>query len=225
MPQILLVRHGQSANNASPESQRVCDPGLTAVGVRQAEETSKRLAGLSIASVYCSPFLRALETTRPIAERLSIQPIVRSDIFEQGGCYSGYEATGKRGEPGMGRFELRERYPGWQLDPQIADAGWWGRDFESEQAVQARAEKVARWLIGCFADQDGIHALVIHADFKLLLINAIFKLQQQPELTLSEPLYNTGITSFSVHPKGLEMQYVNSVEHLRPELVTPQAAD
>lgn len=43
MTQFLLVRHGQSQNNALPDNQRVCDPDLTELGRQQADRTAKYL--------------------------------------------------------------------------------------------------------------------------------------------------------------------------------------
>ncbi|MEM7559434.1 MAG: histidine phosphatase family protein, partial [Planctomycetota bacterium] len=64
---ILLIRHGQSANNALPEELRVCDPGLTQNGQRQAERLAESLAEAKIDSRLCSPIFRSLETVKPVA--------------------------------------------------------------------------------------------------------------------------------------------------------------
>src|SRR5690606_8693205 len=97
-------------------------------------------------ALYCSPFLRSLETARPIAEAARVAARIRADLFEQGGCYSGYEIDKRRGEPGRGRKQLMQEYPGWEIDATIGDHGWWGREYESVEEAAERAARVARWL-------------------------------------------------------------------------------
>ncbi len=118
MSKVLLIRHAQSANNAKPESQRVCDPGITELGLQQAQRTAQTLAAHEIRDLYCSPFLRSLETTRPIATISNCAPIIRADLFEEGGCYSGHLPGQKKGEPGMGRAQLQNRFPAgrWTIE-------------------------------------------------------------------------------------------------------------
>lgn len=229
--EIILVRHGQSANNALPEEQRVCDPELTEVGTRQAAAIAEWSIEMPITHLYCSPFLRALETTRPIAAAKQLAVQVVHNIYEQGGCYSGYERVGKRGEPGLGADEIRRRYSGWILDSEIADSGWWGRDYETQAQATVRSAKVAKWLMQDIAPTGGMHLLVIHADFKALLIQSLLAdMPGVPQGDASEagdpiwlrngPLYNTGATRFQVRAGDWQLADLNSVEHLPTELVT-----
>ncbi len=220
MSAILLIRHGQSANNAQPEHLRVCDPGLTDAGVHQAAVTAKHLQGAPIERLYCSPFLRSLETTRPIAQATGLAVNVRADIFEQGGCYSGYDRVGKRGEPGMGRRQLATNYAGWHIDDAIEDTGWWNRDFETPAAAWQRAQAVARWLFNELARESVMSALVIHADFKYLLLSALTQNYASRIFEADEPLYNVGITQVDIQGDTLELTQVNSVAHLPNNLVT-----
>ena len=216
MAEILLIRHGQSANNAGPETERVCDPNLTALGKQQAQVAADFLAKRSITHLYCSPFLRALETTAPIAKKTNLIPSVRPDIFEVGGCYSGHDAVGRKGEPGLGAQDIAKAYLGWSIDDSISASGWWGQPFESMDQAVARAQSVAQWLRREIAIIPGAHALVIHADFKHLLLTEL--LGQEPEL--GEPLYNVGITTFKVQDENWHPVRLNSVEHFSSELIS-----
>ncbi len=74
MQSILLIRHAQSANNALPESQRVPDPGLTELGKQQAERLTAICSRYKITELYCSPFRRSLDTTRPISNCTGLVP-------------------------------------------------------------------------------------------------------------------------------------------------------
>lgn len=218
MSTILLVRHAQSANNALPEQSRVCDPGLTPLGVRQAQLLAAQLTDYRIRRLYCSPFLRSLETTRPIAESLGSPAIIRSDLFELGGCYSGYLPGQERGEPGMGRSELARRYPDWQLDDRIAESGWWGRPYETDREAAQRAKSVRIWLEQqVMTDRDSLDILVIHADFKrLMLLELLGTAWSESHNRQLGPLANAGVTQLKFTGFHWVLQTYNSVSHLHP---------
>lgn len=224
MTEIYLIRHGQSANNAQAEHLRVSDPGLTELGEQQAVALAAWFASHPVDFLYCSPFLRALETTRPLAEIKQLPVRVRADLFELGGCYSGHEVGKKSGEPGLGLSQLRAGYPSWEIDSSIAESGWWGRDFETWEQGRARAAAVAQWLTSDLSTAKGIHVLVIHADFKRLLLEAMFSetqlASQQIDLA-GVPLYNTGISYIQFDQGKCSLGGFNSTEHLPSELVTP----
>lgn len=218
MSRVYLIRHGQSGNNAQPEHARVCDPDLTETGRQQAELTAQYLREVAIDHLYCSPFLRALETARPIAAVQQIMARIHADVFEQGGCYSGHRSGEERGEPGLGRSQLLAAYPGWEVDAAIEELGWWGREYENLSQATLRARRVAKWLTELVTTTPGNYAVVIHADFKRLLLFELLPGQSHQELATA-PLYNTGVTSFAWE-SGWQLQKFNSVDHLPPELVT-----
>jgi len=70
MRRVFLVRHGMRADNEDPlwrlTAKRPDDPPLCARGVQQARETGAYLRGRPIAALYCSPFLRAIQTAQMI---------------------------------------------------------------------------------------------------------------------------------------------------------------
>ena len=218
-----MIRHGQSANNAQPEHLRIPDPGLTETGEQQAAALAGWFEGHSLTSLYCSPFLRSLETTRPLAERKQLSVSVRSDLFELGGCYSGHEVGQQRGEPGMGRSQLSLAYPAWEIDELISDGGWWNRDYETWEQGKTRAVAVERWLAGELARLPGTHLLVIHADFKRLLLTTMLddSTLAQHNIDLAQvPLVNTGVTTLSYDKNGWNLHEFNSTQHLPSHWVT-----
>ena len=221
MTQVLLIRHAQSANNSLPEHQRVPDPALTDLGVKQAALTAAALRGVPLTHLYSSPFLRSLETTRPIAEAMSLRVAIRSDIFEQGGCYSGWEDGQEVGEPGMCNRQLAERFPNWDVDPRIGPNGWWERRaYESLEQATERAGSVAQWLIDEIVPQGGVHALVIHADFKRLLIAALLQERAKEVMPILGPLNNVGISRFQWQIDRWQLNAFNSTSHLPADFVT-----
>ena len=68
---ILLVRHGETAGNASRILQRP-DAPLNECGLRQAEQLALRLFNHGFAHVVCSDLLRARMTAAPLATRSGI---------------------------------------------------------------------------------------------------------------------------------------------------------
>src|SRR5437660_3036675 len=68
---ILLVRHGETAGNASRIVQRA-DVPLNERGMRQAEQLARRLSAHGFVRILCSDFLRAQMTAAPIAARSGI---------------------------------------------------------------------------------------------------------------------------------------------------------
>lgn len=218
MSKVLLVRHAQSANNALPEACRVCDPGLTPLGNRQAQSLADQLSLYSIRGLYCSPFLRSLETTRPVATAIGASAIVRSDLFEQGGCYSGHIPGCEKGEPGMGRMELVERYPGWHIDERIGQSGWWGRPYESREQAAERAKSVRIWLQHeVIDDANSLDVFVIHADFKrLMLLELLGEAWSHRHDRQLGSLANTGVTALEFNGGQWVLLSYNSVGHLKP---------
>lgn len=221
MAEIYLIRHGQSANNAGPDHTRVPDPGLTELGTKQATATANWLATLGIDQLFCSPFLRSLETTRPAAGTTKIAPTVRPELCEKGGCYSGYEEGSRQGEPGMKRSEISQRYPGWNIDATINEEGWWNREYEKLPEARARAQCVIDWMKSEFSGFTGNVAMIIHADFKQLLIEEIVSSRIDSDLFgWMGPLRNVGATHFSLDSGQWKLHSLNATSHLPGEWIT-----
>lgn len=221
---ILLIRHAQSANNALPETERVCDPALTPLGQQQAELLAEGLAQyhLPIGELFCSPFKRSLDTTLPVSRKLGLRPTIRADIYEQGGCYSGFESGRYRGEPGMCSYMLGRLYPEWIIDPLIGPRGWnVNRQYESYHEVQVRADNVNEWLTQQWqpAQPGALAALIIHADFKRVLITQMLGTDDWPNF--DSPIWNTSISLLQYDLGAWQMLVWNSAEHLPLELRTP----
>jgi len=73
---ILLIRHGQSEGNAEGRFGGHSATPISSKGQQQALATAKALAGESLAAIYSSDLLRAVETAQPHANltRLEVQP-------------------------------------------------------------------------------------------------------------------------------------------------------
>lgn len=170
-PEIVLVRHGETAWTISGQHTSHTDLPLTERGRRQARGLPARLAGWEFATVLTSPLQRAAETCRlagygNIAERCN--EVTEWDY----GAYEGRTTT-----------EIRAEVPGWSLWREGAPGG------ETASQVAARADRVIRQLRGAAGN-----ALVFsHGHFARVL--AARWLELDPN---SGRLFALGPTSVSV---------------------------
>jgi len=128
---MILVRHGQShfnvVFNVTREDPGIVDPGLTEVGLQQAETAAEALAGRAVRRILASPYSRTLHTAAIIAERLglpvAIEPLVRERAFFA--C-----------DIGSPRSELNSRWP--HFDFGALPERWWPEPEETEEELLLR---------------------------------------------------------------------------------------
>ena len=103
LPQVYLVRHGETAWTISGQHTGRTDIPLTERGEDDAQELSARLRGLSLAKVFTSPLQRARRTGElaGFGERAEADP----DLMEWD--YGAYE--------GRRTLDIRAERPGWRL--------------------------------------------------------------------------------------------------------------
>jgi len=119
----------------------------------------------------------------------------------------------------MGRSELQSLCPGWHIDSSIAETGWNQLDrYEGRAEAFARARGVVRWFESTdWCQQDRV-AMVIHADFKMRLLEAMLD-REDLESHLGE-VVNTSITRLSRSGSGWKLDFWNSHQHLSPDMIT-----
>lgn len=217
---LFLVRHAQSGNNAKPECERVPDPGITEIGVEQSQLLASAMQRIAPTQLYCSPFLRSLQTTHPVAEKLTLPPTVRQDLYEQGGCYQGHVPGELLPVRGKGRSEIAQLYPHWEMDSRIEETGWNNNPcYESREMAIARAQSARTWYETCAEKhEEKAVAMIIHADFILRMLESFLEIEDA-ERHFHDPA-NTSITCLSKTDKGWKLRYFNSYHHLPNHLVT-----
>lgn len=77
MVTVYLVRHGEA-----PSYAENIDPGLTELGRRQAEATSRKLAQLEPVAIFSSPIRRARETAEFLGEQWHAEVTIEGRISE-----------------------------------------------------------------------------------------------------------------------------------------------
>lgn len=241
---LYLIRHAQSTNNALVNQRdRVSDPLLTQLGLRQAELVSHHLAtgvdpeyftgvseedtaadnrqGYRIDRLYCSAMHRSLLTAQPIARALKLKPEIWIDLHEHGGIFLDHGGQqGVVGYPGRTRSEILEEFPDCLLPVEVTDEGWWNPKLGMEDwpACYGRAIRVATTLREWAASQERI-AIISHGGFMDALLKALTN--QIPNRHLFFHHYNTGITSLDFRPDGtVDLRYLNRFDHLPPEMIS-----
>jgi len=227
---LYLIRHGQSTNNAIAHLptqeirlKRSHDPLLTETGQQQAQHladflatmvdtTAPLLDPLALTHLYVSPMIRALDTAKPTAEKLAIQPQIWKDICEIGGLFNVDENDNITSFPGLTRTDIEEQYPTYIISDDITETGWWdiNHGMETPDQFYGRALRVAGTLRKRATTDEQI-ALVAHAAF----LDALMKtfLQQIPTHPnrLFYNHYNTGITRIDF----ADSKYTDSIDHMR----------
>lgn len=124
LPQVHLVRHGETAWSLSGQATGRTDIPLTKHGERDARELGTLLRGKSFLKVLTSPLQRAWRTPELAGFDVSAQR--DPDLMEWD--YGAYE--------GRRTAEIQSERPGWNLFNDGCPDG------ETLQAVSARAERV-----------------------------------------------------------------------------------
>ncbi len=215
---LYLIRHAESANNARAEHLREEDPPISPQGQLQADHLARWMEALEPDVLITSPFLRTLQTTRPIIERNPQTVFVWHDVFERGGCYSGFGHSAV-GAAGMGRAAIEGFFGECKcvVDDTIGEQGWWfGRNRETDSEAECRVDSLADRIVDQFGGSGKVVAIVMHADIKRLLLR---RLLTQINVDSLGPLLNVGVTRLSLDGETWTLDWFNSVSHLPVNLI------
>lgn len=128
--EVLLVRHGETDDNAAARFQGRLDTPLNARGREQSHALAQTLRGEGLRALYSSPLLRAHETARILGAAIGLAPILDERLVEaDAGEWSGrLIADILAGE--------RERYARWRAaDPTFR--------FPGGESVAEQAQRIA----------------------------------------------------------------------------------
>jgi len=129
LPEIFLIRHGETAWTLSGQHTSFTDIGLTENGRRQARQIKKKLVLRNFNKVFCSPLKRAKETCQLCG--LYDKAEILDDLTEWN--YGNYE--------GLKTSEIRKDWPDWLLFRDGAPHG------ESPEEVSKRADRVIQKVV------------------------------------------------------------------------------
>ncbi|KAJ3437844.1 hypothetical protein M0812_17015 [Anaeramoeba flamelloides] len=95
MQKIVIVRHGERLDNVDPlfykknnQKHLKLNPPLTQEGILMAEQTGEslveQLKETPIKAIYCSPYLRCLQTAKPLSELTGLPIKIENGLLEWG---------------------------------------------------------------------------------------------------------------------------------------------
>ncbi len=183
---FVLIRHGQSTNNALAASagdmtERHPDSELTPHGREEVRLLAAAVqAGVlpwRVDHLYCSLMVRAIQTAAPLADALDMPLTAHPELFEVWGPYQRDDRTGERVSfPGSGRTALQSLCLRLVLPEQSRADGWWTGPVETDLTVaSARARRLVTELREMH-DPDATIALVSHGHFIQFLVLALLRI-------------------------------------------------
>ena len=208
---IVLARHGQTPLSVDRRYSGQGDPGLTDLGVAQAERTAARLAALpDLTAVVSSPLRRCLATAERTADTAGVPLVVDEDLIETD--FGRWEGLTFR----EAAEQDPETHSRWLGDTAVAPPGG-----ESFAVVRERVERSLQRIV---ADRPGgVVAVVSHVTPIKLAIRAgldagdelLFRLHLDLASVSDVRFYSDGPTS--VH-------LVNDTSHLDQPAPRPAVA-
>jgi broad specificity phosphatase PhoE len=150
MAKIYLARHGETDWNRERRVMGRSNSPLNTIGVAQAKQLAKRLAGAGITAIYSSPLPRALETAEMLGASLGLIPMAEPRLLEVDmGSWEGRYWSELDGDP------IRQRY---YEEPKTARPPGGETLWEAQQRAVAVTDELHRH------QPDGAFLLVSHAD-------------------------------------------------------------
>ncbi len=200
---VWVVRHGQRQDTVDPDweltANRVHDPGLTELGRWQAWRVGRFFAdhGIDFEAVYCSPFLRTVQTTAEIYGETGQQAWLEPGLGEH------RNAAWFDSEPETLSYETLVEY----FDPiQKGHKPVVVPEFpESHDEAQQRAGRAARGLAN---EHDGRILLVGHG----LTIGGVVRGLVGSTECVEAPL--CGLTRIEANGRNWELDFSGRIDHL-----------
>jgi probable phosphoglycerate mutase len=185
---LYLIRHGQAAAGVVD-----LDPGLDALGHRQAAATAKALRPLAPLRLVVSPLRRTQETAAPIAAALGLTPELREEVAE---VFPPEMASGERRSM-IGPF-MR---------------GTWGAQPDELRAWRDRALATLRELAG-----GPVPAVVVS---HYIAIGVAIGAALGDDRVVPAPIANASITTVAIDTAGrLAVVALADTRHLPADAVT-----
>lgn len=150
LPEIVLLRHGETQWNRVARYQGQQDSPLTLTGVGQiraiAQTLRPRLGDLSLCRVWSSPLPRTRQSVSILCDELGLAyDAVRFDARLMERAYGRWE--------GLTRAEIGARYP---EDKQVEAADRWNFAMPGGESFATVAARLRDWLYGLEPDRTAI---------------------------------------------------------------------
>lgn len=204
MTEILLIRHGETAWNASKRLQGHLDIPLNTEGERQAAALARALSDEALDAVIASDLQRARQTAEAITAARGMTVRIERGLRER--CYGAFE--------GMLYGEIGQRYP-------EAYAAWQARDIDARFPEGAHVAETMREFsqralatITRIAGEGRYRklALVTHGG----VLECAYRAAQGMDFSQARdfPIFNTSINRFVWDGQALTLLQWGDVAHL-----------
>lgn len=202
--QLLIIRHGQAEGNHEHRFIGQSDVPLSSLGRDQAAAVGLHLAGLGVDRVVSSDLSRAVDTARPLADRLGLPVEIDPRLRE---ILNGDWAMHLPGEVQAGWPELWDRYRAGEDVPRPNGESWADVGVRVREVLEELSRSTAR-----------VTAVFAHGGPTLWA--AYWALGVELEVSLFHgplhPASNASITSISL--PGPKLRAYNETGHLPGEL-------
>jgi 2,3-bisphosphoglycerate-dependent phosphoglycerate mutase len=199
---LVLVRHGETAWNASQRIQGFVDEPLNELGRWQAARVAQALAGEGLTRVYASDLERAYATAQAVAGACGIAPVLIDAALRERG-FGVFE--------GLTHDEAHERWPDDARRWQAREAGFTPAGGETLEAFYARCVPAATAIAARHPGETV--ALVAHGGVLDCLYRAATGLSLQAPRTWQ--LGNASINRLLWNGEGLVLVGWNDDAHLQ----------
>ncbi|HOZ48753.1 MAG TPA: histidine phosphatase family protein [Candidatus Hydrogenedentes bacterium] len=154
---LIFIRHGQSEGNVpGPKAGRL-NPGLTPLGIRQANHAGERIAKQQVNALYCGPLRRGLHTAAEIFNASGVHPVLLPPLFEIGGNKKAWEKS--KVEKWFPMVRTKLQLPAGQQD-----------ELETWAAAIERARRVVAWICGQYVEREDAWVYVVgHGRFNQVM--------------------------------------------------------
>ncbi|HEX5403093.1 MAG TPA: histidine phosphatase family protein [Pseudonocardiaceae bacterium] len=213
---VILLRHGRSTSNtAGVLAGRSEGVDLDEVGDRQAIELVDRVRDLPIRAVVCSPLLRCRRTVEPLAEALTLAPVIDERLTEVDyGAWTGRKLADLTGES---LWRVVQAHPSAAVFP----------DGEGLAQVQVRAVAAVRDHDRQLADQHGADVLWLactHGDvIKAVIADALGTHLDSFQRVIADPASMSVIRYTPLRPFVIHINHTGT--RLATALTAPPPAD
>ena len=212
MPQrtIILIRHGHMDHSKPPAGN--LGNGLTALGVKQAELTGRRLAGLPVTAIHHSTAHRAAQTAEVIATQFPGVPAQADPVLLE--CIPAYPPAFVAWYRGVPVEQLAAG-----AVPVPAEMRFWldlwppGTPWPVMEAEVVQAETAFARYFRPPGDTDEHEIIVCHGNIIRYFMLRV--LQAPPDLWIHSDIYNCGICEVVLGgERGMYLQSFNDHGHL-----------
>lgn len=180
---LYFVRHGESEANLLNEfSNRGWKHGLTERGREQSTALARRLAGRSVARIFCSPLMRAVETAEIAASAWDVEYEIADALRE-------YDCGVLEGRSDAASWAEYQRVLGEWLD-----GGCWGSRIEGGESfteIRKRFVPFIEELVGAHGGSSRGIVLIGHGGLYRCMLPLVLE-NVDRDLVMGRPLGNTG---------------------------------